>query len=113
MRIKQYKNNQIVAQTSSTMGITSTEKNAISDLSTNAVNVVLICSTGLVSTLVNNMDTVKANVYPFYLFVYFFHFIYTPVMLGTLSLTYYLRHPPLRNYIYRELRNYYDSIICQ
>ena len=113
MRIKQYKNNHIFAQTSSTMGITSTESNAISDLSTNAVNVVLFCSTGLISTLANNMDTAKANVYPFYLFVYFFHFIYPPVMLGTLSLVYYLRHPPLRNTIFRELRNYYDSIICQ
>ena len=113
MRIKHYKNNPIFAQTSSTTGITSTENNAISDLSTNAVNVVLFCSTGLLSTLANSMDTAKANVYPFYLLVYFYHFIYPPVMFGTLSLIYYLRHPPLRNYIYRELRNYYDSIIFQ
>ena len=113
MKIKHYKNNPIFAQTSSTTGITSTENNAISDLSTNAVNVVLFCSTGLLSTLANSMDTAKANVYPFYLLVYFYHFIYPPVMFGTLSLIYYLRHPPLRNYIYRELRNYYDSIICQ
>ena len=108
LKIKLYKNDHVYTLRSSP---DATENNDISDFGTNAVNIVIFCSTGIISTFINKMDTSKANIYPFYFFVYFYDFIFPPLITSTIALVYYLRHPPLRKTIYRELRTYYYSML--
>jgi hypothetical protein len=86
------------------LGILSMDKHAISDNAANAFNVVVMSTTSVISTLVNNMDPGKANHFPYYLLIYFYHFIIPFMITGSVSCVYYIRHPPLRNVIIREVR---------
>ena len=80
------------------------ENQSLSDFSTN-VMIVGLTSVGVLSVLsVNNLNPLEANVFPNYLFVYWLHCFGPFVFGGLFSVIYYLRHPPLRISLVRELR---------
>ena len=79
------------------------DKNSMASLATNIINVVIFAAAFVFSTTVNHMDPDKANKYPFYLLIYFYNLLFPCILFGVISLTYYMRHPPLRKAIYREM----------
>ena len=85
------------------LGITDIDNNSISGLVTNVLNVVLIFTSFLFSSYVNNMDPGKANTDSFYYIIYFYNLLYPCISLGTITFTYYVSHPPLRKTLYREI----------
>ncbi len=88
------------------------EEKSISGLVTNVINVILIFASFLFSSTINSMDPDKANTDSFYLVIYFYDLLFPCMLLGTITITYYLRHPPLRKTIYREIIcNFLSNII--
>ncbi len=97
----------IISQTEfvKNLGILDIDKNSMASLATNVINLSLISTAFIFSTYVNHMDPDKANKYPLYLLFYFYNLLFLCILFGSISLTYYLRHPPLRKAIYREMTN--------
>lgn len=97
----------IISQTEfiKNIGILDIDKNSMASLATNVINLSLISTAFIFSTSVNHMDPDKANKYPLYLLFYFYNLLFPCILFGSISLTYYLRHPPLRKAIYREMTN--------
>jgi hypothetical protein len=84
--------------------ISSIDNRAISDFVTNVLAVLATSSFGITTSLVNWTSPKMFNVYPYYLIVYFMHFVVPFLITGTIALLYYIRHPPLRKTIYREIK---------
>ena len=89
---------------------TNFENQSLSDFSTNVVMVGLTCIGVISVTSINNLNPAEANVYPHYLSVYWIHCFGPFIFGGVFSITYYLRHPPLRTAIFRELRERWTQI---
>ena len=84
--------------------ISSIDNRAISDFVTNVLSIVATSSFGITTSLVNWTSPKMFNVYPHYLIVYFMHFVVPFLITGTICLLYYIRHPPLRKIIFREIK---------
>jgi hypothetical protein len=92
------------------IGISSIDKHALSDFGTSAISVMLSLSVAAISTIANEMNPADLNTFPFYLFVYFNHFIGTNFITFITAMIYYFRHPALRKTITRELKSRICSI---
>lgn len=90
------------------VGINDIDKNSMSSLVNNVIIVLLICTGFVFSTLVNKMDLLKSNEYPFRYIIYFYNLFMPCTMAGIISLIYYLRHPPLTKTIFREIVNHFN-----
>jgi hypothetical protein len=87
------------------LAISSIDSQALSDLGTSVVNLLLVGFSHLFSNRINSMSPERANEYPFYLLLYAYYFFANNLITGFLSLTYYARHPPLRKAICREIKS--------
>jgi hypothetical protein len=87
------------------LAISSIDSQALSDFGTSAVTIVLLGLSHFFTNRINTMNPERANEYPFYIFLYIYYFFASNVTTGFISLTYYIRHPPLRNAIYREIKS--------
>ncbi len=86
------------------IGISSIDSRALSDFGTSAVSVVLSLAVGFIPTIGNEMNPDNLNNFPYYLFIYFNHFISTNVLTLFTAIIYYLRHPALRQTVIREIK---------
>ena len=84
-------------------GITEIDKNSMSSLAINTINVFLFGSAFVFSTLVNKMDPAKSNEHPFYLVIYSFNLLFPCTLMGTIISAYYFKHPPLSKTVFREI----------
>ena len=89
-----------------TVEITFLDNRAISDFVSNVFGVIATSSFGITTSIVNQTSPFKFNNYPYYLLVYYMHFIVPFLISGTISLLYFIRHPPLRKAIHREVLNH-------
>jgi hypothetical protein len=89
------------------IGIMDIDKNSMSSLALNTINVILFGSTFVFSTFVNNMDPVRSNEYPFYLIIYSYNLVFPCTLMGTIILAYYFKHPPLAKNVHREIIRYF------
>jgi hypothetical protein len=113
-RIKLYKNKQLknavfVISNLKSVDITSLDNRAISDFISNVFGVIATSSFGITTTLVNKTSPYKFNQYPYYLLVYYMHFIVPFLISGTISSLYFIRHPPLRKAIHREVLSHWQA----
>jgi len=92
------------------IGISSIDKQALSDISTTACSIFLFVFVTSIPSITNEMNPVNANKFPYYLFVYFNHFIVNTLVTLLTASIYYLRHPELRNAVNREIKSRYQSI---
>ena len=82
----------------------SNDNQEISDIVSNVCNMLIFCTTGIFTFTVNNMNPANANLYPYYLILYFYHLVFPSLIASSLSLVYFYRHAPLRKAIYREIK---------
>ena len=109
IRIRMFKNKQKNSEsnpwtTVKSNGMSIINKQTIANTGTNAFITFLFFSTGLISIPVNTMNLESANEFPNYLFIYFVHLIHPALLCWTLTLVYFLTHPPLRKTIYSEIK---------
>ncbi len=81
------------------------ERQAISNLGTNALNVLIFACTGILATVANNMNPMQFNEHPAYYFIYFYNLILPSLIAGTVSTIYYTSHDPMRKMLWREIKN--------
>lgn len=82
----------------------SIDSQEISDVVSNVCNMLIFCTTGIFTFNVNHMNLANANIYPYYLILYFYHLVFPSLIASSLSLVYYCRHAPLRKAIHREIK---------
>lgn len=85
--------------------MTSINNQTISDFWSNAFNVIIFATTGIITTVANRMNLTNVNIYPYYLLFYFYNFIFPSLLAATLSLVFYFRYAPLRKAITREIKS--------
>jgi hypothetical protein len=85
-------------------GMSIINKQTIANTGTNAFITFIFFSTGLVSIPVNTMHLQDANQFPTYLFIYFVHWIHPALLCWTLTIVYFITHPPLRKTIQSEIK---------
>lgn len=79
------------------------EQVVISDCIANVCILIAIVASGAFTIYVDITDPEKSGENIFLL--YFYHFVAPFLFTGTISLLYYTRNPPLRVYIFREIKN--------
>ncbi len=84
----------------------SSDSQEISDIVSNACHLLIFCTTGIFTVNVNNINPAAANLYPYYLILYFYHLVFPSVIASSVSLVYYYRHAPLRKAVCREIKSW-------
>jgi hypothetical protein len=84
--------------------LASIDSRGISDFVSNTCNALIVGSVVFVSTAVNKISPSQIAVYPNYLLIYFYQFIFQFIVVGSTTIIYYLRHPPLRKSLAREMK---------
>ena len=90
--------------------LASMESRVISDFASNTCNAVIVGSVVFVSTAVNKISPMHIAIYPNYLLIYFYQFIIPFIVIGSTTLVYFLRHPPLRKSLAREVKYFKDKL---
>ena len=80
------------------------QKRSISDFVTNLLSILVSTTLGITTTLVNKMNPGEVGKYQNYLLVYWLHFGVPLLISGTITILYYVRHPPLRVSLSREVK---------
>jgi hypothetical protein len=91
-------------------GISFIDRQALSNFGTSTISVFLSLSVAAIPTIGNEMNPADLNIFPFYLFVYFNHFISTNLITFITAMLYYFRHQALRKTIIKELKSRICSI---
>jgi hypothetical protein len=83
------------------------EKESIADFTSNLIGLLAITIFSLSSIKINSLTEHDINEYPNYLYLFFFQLICPCLLCLTVSSVNYLRHGPLRNTIWREVKDIY------
>lgn len=92
------------------IGISSIDNQSLSDFGTSTLSVFFSLSVTAFSTMSNETNPDNLNKFPFYIFVYFYHFIFTNFLTFFLTIIYYIKHQALRKTVKREVRDWVCSI---
>ena len=93
------------------IGISSIDNHSLSDFGISVTSVIFSLSVTSISTIANEMNPANVNKFPFYLFIYFNHFISINFLTFFISSIYYIKHPALRKTVKREINDWLYSII--
>ncbi len=81
------------------------EKQSILDLTTASLSILTFILNALLVTKINYLNAEEINHYPNYLYMYFLQLIEPSLISCIISMLYYFRHPPLKESMFRELKN--------
>ena len=73
------------------------------------ITVLFLVVNALLTAQVNSLSVAEINEFPNYLYMYCLQLIQPGLVTSALALLYYIRHPPLRHGLFREVN---DWILC-